>query len=123
MKLILIEDEPLVAQRLARFCREILGERLEKLHLASTQAEAGAFEIVRTVITLAKHLRLPTIAEGIETEEDVARAKAAGCEFAQGFYYSVPLSASDALNFIAHHYGTISSAGAQDASGASGIGG
>lgn len=41
--MILIEDEPLVAQRLARFCREILGERLEKLHLAATPAEAGAW--------------------------------------------------------------------------------
>jgi two-component system, LytTR family, response regulator LytT len=43
MKVILIEDEPLVAQRLARFCREILAERLEKLQLATTQAEAGAW--------------------------------------------------------------------------------
>ncbi len=43
MKMILIEDEPLVAQRLARFCREILADRLEKLHLAATHAEAGAW--------------------------------------------------------------------------------
>jgi two-component system response regulator LytT len=41
--MILIEDEPLVAQRLERFCREILAGRLEKLHVASTQAEAGAW--------------------------------------------------------------------------------
>ena len=43
MKLILIEDEPLVAQRLARFCREILADRLEKLQVAATHDEAGAW--------------------------------------------------------------------------------
>jgi diguanylate cyclase (GGDEF)-like protein len=89
-------------------------------------SETGAKEgsvILGSMVALAKELGRDVVIEGIETEEDVARAKAAGCEFAQGFYYSVPLSASDALNFIAHHYGTISSAGAQDASGASGIGG
>ena len=43
MKVLLVEDEPLVAQRLARFCREILGTQLEKLQLASSPVEAGAW--------------------------------------------------------------------------------
>ena len=40
MKIILIEDEPLVAQRLERFCREILAGQLEKLHMATSLAGA-----------------------------------------------------------------------------------
>lgn len=40
MKLILIEDEPLVAQRLERFCREILADDVERLHVANTFEEA-----------------------------------------------------------------------------------
>ncbi|MBI2813597.1 MAG: response regulator transcription factor [Opitutae bacterium] len=43
MKLLLIEDEPLVAQRLERFCREILAGGLEKLHSATTFDQAGAW--------------------------------------------------------------------------------
>lgn len=36
MRILIVEDEPLVARRLQQFCREILGERAELLHIAST---------------------------------------------------------------------------------------
>jgi len=42
MKLMVIEDEPLVAQRLERFCREILAGRLERLLVANSFEEAAA---------------------------------------------------------------------------------
>lgn len=42
MRVLIVEDEPLIARRLERFCREILGERLEALHVASAFDEAGA---------------------------------------------------------------------------------
>ena len=87
-----------------------------------TPSETGGRDgsvILGSMVSLAKELQRDVVIEGVETEGDAARVKATGCGFAQGFYYSVPLSASDALNFIAHHYGT-SNAGY---SGASGIGG
>lgn len=92
-----------------------------------TPPKAGAKDgsiILGSMVALARELGRGVIIEGVETEEDVAAVKATGCEFAQGFYYSVPLSASDALNFIAHHYGMSNAApGKDDRSGASGIGG
>lgn len=42
MRVLIVEDEPLLAQRLERFCREILGERLESVRLATMFAEAKA---------------------------------------------------------------------------------
>jgi two-component system, LytTR family, response regulator LytT len=42
VRLMIVEDEPLLAQRLERFCREILGERLETLRVASLFSEASA---------------------------------------------------------------------------------
>ncbi|HSM95067.1 MAG TPA: GGDEF and EAL domain-containing protein [Rhizomicrobium sp.] len=76
--------------------------------------------ILGSMVLLAKELGREVVVEGVETESDALRVKATGCEFVQGFYYSVPLSASDALNFVAHHYGT--SREGKDFSGASGIG-
>lgn len=37
-----MEDEPLLARRLERFCREILGERLESVRVANLFSEASA---------------------------------------------------------------------------------
>lgn len=42
MRVLIVEDEPLLAQRLERFCREILGERLESLRTAGLFTEASA---------------------------------------------------------------------------------
>lgn len=42
MRILIVEDEPLLAQRLERFCREILGDRLESLRIATMFSEASA---------------------------------------------------------------------------------
>ncbi|MBS0273435.1 MAG: GGDEF domain-containing protein [Proteobacteria bacterium] len=98
--------------------------KIDKSFLSSsdTGAKEGSV-ILGSMVALAKELQRGVVIEGIETEEDVARAKAAGCELVQGFYYSVPLSASDALSFIAHHYGMANAGSGESVSGAPGIGG
>ena len=47
--------------------------------------------IVSGVVGLARALGLRVIAEGVETEGQLARLKEMGCEEAQGFYFSEPL--------------------------------
>ena len=41
MRVLIVEDEPLLAQRLERFCREILGDRLESIRVATRFSEAN----------------------------------------------------------------------------------
>ena len=48
-----------------------------------------------TIISMAKHLNLEVIAEGIETKEQLDILMANKCKEIQGFYYSQPLSAID----------------------------
>jgi diguanylate cyclase (GGDEF)-like protein/PAS domain S-box-containing protein len=62
-------------------------------------------EIVRTIITLGRNLGLKVIAEGVETEEQSERLLELGCEFAQGYYFSVPLNAQQASDLLTaqHH--------------------
>jgi diguanylate cyclase (GGDEF)-like protein/PAS domain S-box-containing protein len=47
--------------------------------------------VIRMIIELAHTLGLEVIAEGVETEEQVALLKEMGCDFAQGYHFSKPL--------------------------------
>ncbi len=53
-------------------------------------------EIVRTILTLAKSLGLPAIAEGVETDAQLTRLRALGCAGAQGYLFSAPVDAESA---------------------------
>lgn len=58
-------------------------------------------EIVRTILTLGHNLGLKVVAEGVETMEQVARLQSLGCEYAQGYYFSVPITAQEATDLLA----------------------
>jgi EAL domain-containing protein (putative c-di-GMP-specific phosphodiesterase class I) len=98
--------------------------KIDKSFLSTSERAAEGEVILGSMVALAKELKRDVVIEGVETEDDLSRAKAAGCEFVQGFYYSVALSSADALNFIAHHYG-VQQAESSDAdrSSASGVSG
>jgi diguanylate cyclase (GGDEF)-like protein len=53
-------------------------------------------EIVHTILTLAKTLGLSAIAEGVETEAQLARLRELGCDAAQGYLFSPPVDAETA---------------------------
>jgi diguanylate cyclase (GGDEF)-like protein/PAS domain S-box-containing protein len=51
--------------------------------------------IVSTIIGMAKSLGISVTAEGVETEEQLAFLRQQGCDFAQGYYFSKPMPATD----------------------------
>jgi diguanylate cyclase (GGDEF)-like protein/PAS domain S-box-containing protein len=55
-------------------------------------------EIVKTIIALANSLHLETVAEGVETTEQMDLLKAEGCDVVQGYYFSKPLPAREFAN-------------------------
>ncbi|OGS99605.1 MAG: hypothetical protein A3F73_00290 [Gallionellales bacterium RIFCSPLOWO2_12_FULL_59_22] len=56
--------------------------------------------ITHAIINLSRNLGLRAIAEGVETEQQLAFLKAAGCEEIQGYYYSRPLPEKDFIEFL-----------------------
>lgn len=57
-------------------------------------------EIVRTVVALAKTLRLDVIAEGIETIHQLHQLRILGCEYGQGYLFSRPVPVEEAERLI-----------------------
>jgi Amt family ammonium transporter len=57
-------------------------------------------EIVRTIVTLARNLGIDVIAEGVETEEQLALLRALGCEHMQGFLFSAPVPSDAAIALV-----------------------
>jgi EAL domain-containing protein (putative c-di-GMP-specific phosphodiesterase class I) len=56
--------------------------------------------IVRSTIDLAHNIGLNVVAEGVEDETTLDRLRAMGCDMAQGYHVSKPLTAVDLLTWI-----------------------
>lgn len=54
------------------------------------QEASGSTAIIRSVVSLAASLGLRTVAEGIETAEQLATATSLGCDLGQGFFLGRP---------------------------------
>jgi len=57
----------------------------------ASNADDGA--IVSSIVSLAHNLRLRTIAEGVETEEQLKILRVLRCDMVQGYYFSKPVPA------------------------------
>jgi diguanylate cyclase (GGDEF)-like protein/PAS domain S-box-containing protein len=64
------------------------------------QTDRSAADIVETIVMLARKLSLKVIAEGIETARQAERLRELGCNCGQGYYFSKPLEANAAQEFL-----------------------
>jgi EAL domain-containing protein (putative c-di-GMP-specific phosphodiesterase class I) len=53
------------------------------------------------MVALAKQLKLASVAEGVETKEQLAFLLASGCEAYQGYLFSPPLPADEITRLLA----------------------
>jgi EAL domain-containing protein (putative c-di-GMP-specific phosphodiesterase class I) len=58
-------------------------------------------EIVGAIIALVRNLRMQVVAEGVESEVQLAALRRMGCEFGQGFYFAKPLPAAEVKELLA----------------------
>lgn len=66
--------------------------KIDRSFINQMNLDSENFEIVRLIITLAKTLGMKTISEGVETALQLNQLKGLGCEFAQGYLFSIPLA-------------------------------
>ena len=56
--------------------------------------------IMETILTLAKGMKVKTVAEGVERREDFVFLRKIGCDTAQGYFINRPLNAKAFTEFL-----------------------
>ncbi len=75
--------------------------KIDKAFIRDILTDVNDAIIVETIISMAKHLHIGVIAEGVESAEQLAFLQEKGCVIFQGFYFSQPLtSASFAEKYL-----------------------
>jgi diguanylate cyclase len=76
--------------------------KLDGGFIAPILVDSRTAAIVRAVIDLAHVLGVTTVAEGVESAETAAALRDYGCDAAQGFYYSPPITAQAVLELLTY---------------------
>ncbi len=61
--------------------------------------------IIKTIVALAQNMDFQTVAEGIETDSQLASLKELDCRFGQGYLFSKPLTAVEAEKLLQEYRG------------------
>lgn len=72
--------------------------KIDKEFFKNLENNKRAQIIIETIINMCKKLKIKTVAEGIETKEQVKFLKKIGCDIIQGYYFSKPLTIPDFEN-------------------------
>ena len=66
--------------------------KIDRSFVVDPAHNGGDSPIITAILDMARKLGLVTIAEGVETREQALRLRRQGCDFAQGYFFSKPLS-------------------------------
>jgi len=74
--------------------------KIDKSFIDDITTDPDSNAIVSAIIAMAKALDLKTVAEGVETLEQLTILREKKCDFIQGYYYSRPINAVDFLALL-----------------------
>ncbi len=74
--------------------------KMDRSFVMNIDNDEKDLRLVELILDIARNLRMPVIAEGVETESQMTLLKNAGCDFVQGYYFSRPLPPEEFEAFI-----------------------
>lgn len=76
--------------------------KLDRSIIEGVAQNSSDSAIVQATVTIACALGLEVIAEGVETEEQLAEVRALGCDLVQGYYFFRPLPGEEITTLLAN---------------------
>lgn len=77
--------------------------KVDRAFIKDTPENTDDVAIAKTIIAMAQALNMSTVAEGVETPEQLALMQELGCGQIQGYFFSRPLPADDFLAYYRAH--------------------
>jgi len=74
--------------------------KIDKSFIDNIASDEIQFQMVGSIIDLAHALGLTTIAEGVETEDQLKQLTQCGCDCIQGYIFSPPIPEEEAIEFL-----------------------
>jgi diguanylate cyclase (GGDEF)-like protein len=81
--------------------------KIDQSFIRNLSATDGSDMIVRAIIGLGRSLDLTITAEGVETEDQLARLRAEGCNEVQGYFFSPAVPSDQVLQLIERWSGIV----------------
>ncbi len=69
--------------------------KIDRSFLKALPATGTGREVVATIVSMATHLGLETVGEGVETEAEATFLRRCGCKLGQGFLFGKPMRAEE----------------------------
>jgi diguanylate cyclase (GGDEF)-like protein len=74
--------------------------KIDRSFVARLGDDQRSIELVRTIVLMGSNLNLDVIAEGIETADQLAHLRRAGCRYGQGYLFCAPVPGGEAADFM-----------------------
>ncbi len=69
--------------------------KMDKAFIKDADISEKRFKLIQMILDIADNLKVPVVAEGVETQSQLDLLKNSGCALAQGYYFSKPLTAEN----------------------------
>jgi EAL domain-containing protein (putative c-di-GMP-specific phosphodiesterase class I) len=75
--------------------------KIDRSFVSKLGSSSNSVELVRAVIVMARDLGMETVAEGVETAEQLNSLKELGCNYGQGYLFSRPVNQQEIEKLLA----------------------
>lgn len=81
----------------------LTGLKLDRSFVSHLEEGTATAAIIHAIVTLARHLQLCVVAEGIETKDQLAGVLALECDRAQGYLFGRPMPFDRLMEWLKNH--------------------